>query len=262
MRFGRLAGVFSSIFLVAACGPSAINVPPATDLYKQAVTDQVGQNYGLAIDQYRLFLDHYPIDSRAQDVELRLADSFFADEKWPESIVAYGNFQRMHPTHRDIERIEFRIAAAYYAQMDDLDRDLGAAQNAHERYRNLVYRHAGTPAAKEAEADLATVREHLAARELYVATFYIDRNKPEAGQARVAATLLRYPETVAAREAIARLREVALEQGDTELATLAAAALKDHPRSDENSERDAPLGPNTVALRNRLLQERNPSATP
>ncbi len=247
--------------MILAC-EATVNVPPANELYEKAVSDQKDESYSLAVEQYRMFLDHYPLDPRSKDAELRLADSYFADEAWPEAIVAYANFQRMHPTHHDIDRVEFRIAAAYEAQIDTLDRDLGAAQNAHQRYHSLVLRHAGSPAAQEAQEALAKVREHLAARELYVASFYLDRGKQEAGEARVAATLLRYPETKAARDAIRRLEEFARAEGNTELAELAAAAVKDHPRSQPEAGLDTPLGPATVELRNRLVAQRTTPAAP
>lgn len=208
----------------AACGKDKVKVAPPDELYRQATQDFVEGNYGIAIQTYKYLLDHYPLDERAEEVELRIAEAHFADEAYPEAIAAFSDFQRMHPTSPRLPEVEYNIGKAYMAQMDTIDRDLNAAANAHARFESVILRYPESEYAKQARVQLREVREHLAARELYVAQFYLKRGNRTAGRNRVAILLATYPETDAAREAIQLIASDARAASDEDLAKLADAA--------------------------------------
>src|SRR5262244_588163 len=126
----RLLSLLCVCAVVAACSSEKVHVAPADDLYRQATQDFVDGNYGISIQTYKFLLDHYPLDERAEDIELRIAEAHFADGAYPEAIAAYTDFQRMHPTSPRLPEVEFQIGMAYVGQMDTVDRDLNAAANA------------------------------------------------------------------------------------------------------------------------------------
>jgi len=208
-----------------ACGGSKVQVAPPDELYRQATQDFVDGNYGISIATYKYLLDHYPLDPRAEEVELRIAEAHFADGSYAEAIAAFSDFQRMHPTSPRLPEVEFNIGKAYMAQMDTIDRDLNAAANAHARFESVILRYPESEYANRAREELREVREHLAARELYVAEFYLKKGNHAAGRTRVATLLATYPETDAAREAIALIAADARATGDEDLAKLADAAF-------------------------------------
>ena len=86
------------MIVLAACSSDKVQVAPPDELYRQATQDFVDGNYGISIQTYKYLLDHYPLDDRAEDVELRIAEAHYADEAYPEAIAAFSDFQRMHPT--------------------------------------------------------------------------------------------------------------------------------------------------------------------
>src|SRR5690606_29773970 len=100
-----------------ACGGSKVQVAPPDELYRQATQDFVDGNYGISIATYKYLLDHYPLDPRAEEVELRIAEAHFADGSYAEAIAAFSDFQRMHPTSPRLPEVEFNIGKAYMAQM-------------------------------------------------------------------------------------------------------------------------------------------------
>jgi len=225
-------------------------------LYEQAVLAHANGDYEEAVQQYRTLLDHYPLDPRAEEIELRIAHAHLASEAYPEAIAAFSDFQRMHPTSRHLPEVEYRIGQAYVAQIDTIDRDLGAARNAHHRLQSILARYPRSEFAKEARRQLRGVREHLAGRELYIAEYYFDRDHYGAGWVRTATVLNEFPETVTAAAAARRLAAAAREEGDRNTADLAEAAAAEleesHGEDDETpGVRRAP-GPALSALRAHL----------
>jgi len=236
-----------AVVVASGCSSDKVQVAPPDELYRQATQDYVDGNYGISIQTYKYLLDHYPLDPRAEDVELRIAEAQFADEAYPEAIAAYTDFQRMHPTSPRLAEVEFQIGMAYVGQMDTIDRDLNAAANAHARFESVILRFPNSDYAKRARDELKAVREHLAARELYVAQFYARKGNHYATRTRVATLLVTYPETESAQEAIALIASDARASGDEELAALADAALAGPAEGSTMSHAETVL-----ALRTRL----------
>jgi outer membrane protein assembly factor BamD len=235
-RFTRvvLGGALAAL-LGTACGKSALSVGAPDQLYAQAAQDHANGSYDAAITQYRQLLDHYPLDPRAEEVELRIAHAHLQNNAYPEAIAAFSDFQRMHPTSPHLPEVEYRISESYVLQMDTIDRDLAAGRNAHDRLQSLLRRYPTSEFSGEARAKLTHVREHLASRELYIANFYFAHDRYEAGKVRVATILSQYPETRIAQESAERMADAARAAGDTETARLADAAVAEmasQPRPD------------------------------
>jgi outer membrane protein assembly factor BamD len=242
-RSVSLGLALASLVVVTACSSDKVKVAPPDELYRSATQDFVDGNYGISIETYKYLLDHYPLDDRAEEVELRIAEAHFADEAYPESIAAFADFQRMHPTSPRLPEVEYNIGKAYMAQMDTIDRDLNAAANAHARFESVIARYPDSEYANRARAELRQVREHLASRELYVARFYLGRGNDGAGRTRVATLLATYPETSAARKAIALVGDDARSAGDEDLAQLADAAYAATEGNDTDEVKDGTVAP-------------------
>jgi|SoiMethySBSTD1v2_1073268.scaffolds.fasta_scaffold137508_3 outer membrane protein assembly factor BamD len=249
---------------LAGCGPKVIEVAPADDIYAAATKDFEDEEYTAAVGRYRQFIDHYPLDPRTQEVEYRIAQSLYRDENYPEAIAAFTDFQRTYPTSPRLPEVEYTIAQAYMDQMDAVDRDLASSRNAHDRFRSVILRYPGTEYAEKASAKLQECREHLAERELYVATFYFDRGKLEAGELRVKGLIDHYPDTEAASEALRRLASAASSAGKDDLERLAedAATELDTARAGKaegaSSRESVGAGPSLAALKQALA---NPTPT-
>ena len=261
--------ILGSTLLLGACSKSAMQIDSPDEIYGESVLHHANERHEAAISGYREMLDHYPLDSRAEEVELRIAHAHLANNDYPEAIAAFSDFQRMHPTSTHLPEVEYRLGQAYAEQIDTIDRDQGAAMNAHYRLQSLLARHPDSEFATQARSMLLDVRENLAGREFYIAEFYFERGHYRAGWMRTAKILSQYPETSAAAGAAKRLAEAALENEDQRTAVLAdAAALELMPRTgeeeiDPTSRRRLASGPAVTDLRIHLrtpppIIDRNP----
>jgi outer membrane protein assembly factor BamD len=225
-RTAALACALTAL-VASACGSSKQVAKPADELYDTGKQYQQEEYHDAAIEQYKQLLDHYPLDPRAEEVELAIAQAHYANEAYPEAIAAFSDFQRMHPTSPKQAEVEYTIGQAYGHQMDTIDRDLAAGMNASLRYESVIARFPRSEYADKAREKLRETREHLAARELYIAEFYYRRGKTRAARGRVIELVARYPETDAAREGLQRLADDARSYDDAQLAGLAEAALQE-----------------------------------
>ena len=251
-----MIGFLALLIAGSACNSKRVRVPAADEVYARGTMAHDDESYEAAIREYRFFLDHYPLDPRAEEVERRVADAYFEDGMYPEAIATYGHFQHMHPTSSEQALIEYRIGEAYRLQMDTVDRDLASAQNAHERYRNLALRFPNTNHAKRARDQLAETREHLAQREMYVAEFYADNDQYRAAATRAGEIVLRFPDTAVTEEAVALLQTLAKEENDQTLDTLSGNAMAELKanHAEDGEKRSAFAGPALQLLQLHLEQ--------
>ena len=170
----------------------------------------------------------FPFSKYAAYAELRLADTNFAEEKYAEAVSAYRIFLRGHPTHPEVERgyVNFRICECYVHQMPDdwalsppaYEKDQSTAQDALRELRDFVERFPRSRYIVRARRRLHTVLRRLADHELYVARFYLDRDKPRAAVGRLEGLLQEYPEAGADPEVMLILGETYLKASERDRA--------------------------------------------
>ncbi len=251
-RFALLTAI--AALVAAGCGASRPAVQPADDLYASARQFHEEGLHEAAVDHYKLLLENYPLDPRSQEVELAMAQAHYAAEAYPEAIAAFSDFQRMHPTSPQLPEVEYSIGQAYMDQMSTVDRDLANAANATARFESVAQRFPRSEYADKAREKLRATRDHLAARELYVAEFYYGRGKTRAARGRILELLVKYPDSDSARGALQRLAEDAGSKDDPELVALAEAALAEHPAVEREGAAPAPAvvvakpGPSTASV--------------
>jgi len=227
-RVLALAGaVFWALCFAAACSSTKKPpvVLPADDLYKTANDELEKKHYEAAVRDFKLLIDNYPLDPRAEEVEFKIAIAQYEDRLYPEAIAALSDFQRMHPTSPELPQVEYTIGLCYMGQIRSVDRDLSAATNAAARFQSVFLRYPKSDYAEKARSKYQICREHLAERQLYIARFYFSHRQSQAGRSRVKSLLATYPETVAAKEGVALVAADARRAGDEELVHLADAAL-------------------------------------
>ena len=95
----------------------------------------------------------------------------------------------------------FQIGRSCYSQIDEVDRDPGAASDAVAAFSKLLKAFPGSPYTQEARARRMAALNFLANHEFHVATFYIRTNELDQAENRLRFLLYNYPETSVARAA-------------------------------------------------------------
>ena len=218
------------IALVAALVGCAGKKPPvpADQLWSEGNESFEDEAYDYAIQKYKALLDQYPFDPHAEEAELKIAQAYYAAQRYPEAIAAFGNFERMHPTSQFLPSTEYHRGLAYLAQYSTADRDQQAITNALTTFRNINDRFPGTPWAERSQLRMRECREALARHEAQVATYYLEKDSMRAAESRLRGLLAQYPETDAAAETLYAFGRAYEAREDSDAAKLAFATIVRH----------------------------------
>ena len=135
----------------------------------------------------------YPYSRYAALSELRSADCELEQMHYAESIRQYRAFIRARPTHPDIDYAHFRVAVAYFRQIPQdfflspprEERDQGPTRSALRIFVRFAREYPESEHLAEAARMQREVMALLARHELYVADYYLGRDRPRASIARL-----------------------------------------------------------------------------
>ena len=182
--------------------PDFEDVPPASELYQNGIdklndkwmlwifprTDYVG-----AIEDFQAIIDNYPYSDFAVQAELRIADSYFEDQRFEEALSYYRDFSDLHPQNEKVPYTILRSAECHYRQSATIDRDQTATRDAMGYLERLLRDYPYAPETRGGEQMLLELRGRLARSVLARGDFYMNRNEHQAAAERYRSLLNDYP---------------------------------------------------------------------
>lgn len=186
---------------------------------------------------YQEIQEKAPDKSYDADIMLRIADTYFGEEKYDEALVEYQAFLNFHPVHRNAAYAQFQIAMCSFKQLPTIDRDPVIVRTALREFEKLIQKYPDSLYADRASRNIATCREHLSQYELYVAKFYYKKGSYQAALGRLENMLKDYPDSLAEKDALYHAGLAYREIGDRSRATAVLDRLaKKYPSMQEKAE--------------------------
>jgi len=171
-------------------------------------------DYKTAVRAYTDLKDWYPFSKYAILAELKIADAHYNLEEYNEAIIAYEEFERMHPRNEAIPNVIYKIGLCWFDQIDTVDRDNTPAKNSLTQFLRLLEQYSDSEFSEKAQKKIALCHENLAGHELYVANFYMKTKKYNAALQRFEYLVETYPASKEGQEALNKIPECrALIQG-------------------------------------------------
>ena len=206
-KFLKMGVVFWALLgLVVSCSHTEVDRNNPDSMFGAAEEAFEDERYLIAIEKYRDIKNRFPYSPRAVDAELRIADSFFAQESYLEAESAYSIFKELHPTHSKSDYVQYRIGLSFYNQIpDDAARDLSAAHRAIDAFSTLMEKYPSSSYLEPTKKFIAEARRRLAEYRRYVADFYFRRRHFLSASYRYAALLQDFPNLGYDEEALFRL---------------------------------------------------------
>jgi outer membrane protein assembly factor BamD len=142
---------------------------------------------------FRRIRSEYPYSRYAALSELRIADCHLIQNQYTEAISAYRAFIRHRPAHSEVPYANFKIAESNYRQIPgdfflsppSHERDQSATHRALRELRRFILDYPDNEYVDEARDMVRTALTQLARHELYVAEFYLTRDRPRAAVGRL-----------------------------------------------------------------------------
>ncbi len=185
---------------------------PPDQLYQRAQEALSDEDWPAARKILDRIRDDHPFSQYAVEAELLEADLAYAQELFQEAAASYRSFEELHPTHPKVSYALFRRGMAYTEMSMPKDRDQTATRNAAEAFEKLLYAYPESEYATPGRAQLTEARARLAAHELYVARYYVRRDKVDAALQRLQTLVQTYPESPVTDEALKLALELQTER--------------------------------------------------
>ncbi|MFZ5569392.1 MAG: outer membrane protein assembly factor BamD [Thermodesulfobacteriota bacterium] len=188
---------FIILVLFSMAGCSWFQTEPdksAEELAQEGKEYFASERYKKAIDSYKRLKDWYPFSKYATEAELKIADAHFEIEEYTDAILAYEEFENLHPTNENTPYVIYQIGYCYFVQVDTIDRDQSTAQKALETFDRLMKSYPRDPYSIRAQEHRKVCLKNLTGNEIYVGLFYYNEKRYQAAMHRFKSVITDYPD--------------------------------------------------------------------
>jgi outer membrane protein assembly factor BamD len=199
-----LSACLITLMLFSGCAwfGKSKNEKQAFELIQDGVEYYDSGRYKQALANFEQLKNWYPFSKYAILAELKIADAHYHLNQYPEAIVAYEEFERLHPRNEAIPYVVYQIGMCHFEQMDAIDRDQTPALKALEVFRRLVQQFPDDPHAQLARSHIVVCMQSITGHELYVGRFYFKAKNYKAAMQRFLTVVTQYPDVGGHYEAL------------------------------------------------------------
>ncbi|MCF8054418.1 MAG: outer membrane protein assembly factor BamD [Deltaproteobacteria bacterium] len=193
LLFGGCAGIRENIWDWRKQAASVAETPPQEIFVKAEYYFTEGL-FKKAREEFSKIKQFHPLNTEfVMKAEIRIADSYYRSAEYMDAIISYNDFMNLYPNSPEIPYCIYQIANCNYAQVQPFDRDQRYTEEAIKEFGKLLFRFPDSKYTLAARQKIRDCEERLAKRELYVAEFYIKKEKYPAAIARLDYLLATYP---------------------------------------------------------------------
>lgn len=203
----------------------ALNPDPPSKMFADADALMSKGKYEDAAKKFEDVDREHPYSPEARRAIVMSAYAYYKAGKLPEAIASSERYTTMHPGTKEAPLAHHIIASAYFDQMREPDRDQEGARKALAEYKTLKTRYPDSKYAREADNRIRLCEDTLAAQEMQVGRYYMDRKNFVAAINRFKTVVSDYQTTAHVEEALYRLTAAYLSLGIASEAQSVAAVL-------------------------------------
>lgn len=250
----RILAVFVCLFLgwtLAACGlldekADETKGWSAQKLYAEARRSLDARSYEQAVNYYQKLEGRYPYGRFAQQAQMELAYAYYKDKDPAGAVTAAERFIKNHPNHPNVDYLYYLKGLAnfnedlgiggFFTGQDMSERDPKAARDAFDAFKELVIKFPDSKYTPDAIARMNYLVNALAAHEVHVARYYVNRGAYLAAVNRAQFAIKTYPQAPANEEGLHLMVQAYEALGMKDLRDDAARVLmKNFPASKPGS---------------------------
>ena len=175
----------------------------------------------------------YPQSLWAPRSTLMAAYAYYSQLYFNDAIFELERFLDKYKNHPNTDYAYYLVAIWHYNQIVDEKKDLGEILKAKTYFQIIIKDFPSTDFAEDSKFKLELIEEILASKELYLANYYLDREKWIPAMNRFKKIVNDYDTTIYIEEALYRLVELNYKLGLTDEAQKYAAVLGYNYQSSE-----------------------------
>ena len=244
VMYQKIAYSFLIIILILSCSKKKdleLNIPvdaeKSFEIYKEAVASLNRGDYFYASKKFSEAEAILPQIEFSAKASLMSSYCLYIINFYPEATANLERFINQYPADKNIAYAHYLIAISLYEQILDEKKNIEPLLQSKEKIQYFLQNFPDTEYALDLKFKLDLVNTQLAAKEMYVAKYYITTQKWIPAINRLKFIVNDYSDTVFIEEALHRLVEVYYRVGLIEEAKAAAAILGYNYNSSEWYER-------------------------
>jgi outer membrane protein assembly factor BamD len=212
------------MMVLAGCAEKK-EVFDAAAVFKDAEVSLQKGAFEKARKGYQEIQEKSPDKSYDAALMLRVADTYYGEEKYDEALVEYQAFLNYHPVNKDAAYAQYQIAMCSFNQFTTIDRDPEPTRTALKEFQRLIKKFPKSVYEEEARKNMAICSDRIAEYELYVGRFYHKKGSYKSAIGRLEKLLRDYPGSSAEKDALYYSGLSYAKRGDREQALVAFDAL-------------------------------------
>ncbi len=214
--------ILFTYLIISGCGQKKVEVKPLEDTnidsqmikaYNDGLTALDNNNYMLAVKKFGEAEILYPQSIWAPRSALMTAYSYYVYGRYFDTIFELERFLKTYPEHNRQNYAYYLLGLAYYEQIVDEKKDLEPIINSKKYFQIIINEYPSSEYAADAEFKLDLIKEILAAKEMYLGRYYVEKEKWIPAINRYKTILENYDDTIYVEEAIHRLVEIHYKVG-------------------------------------------------
>jgi len=205
--------------------PEVINDVPAEQIYNDGLGRMANSDYAGASKKFALIDKYYPYTDMARKGLLMTAYTNYQGHDYDGAVSNAKRYIEQNPKSDDAAYAQYIMAMSYYNQIPDVSRDQDRTEKAAQALQQLIQSYPKSEYTDDARFKLQVVLDNLAAHEMFIGRFYLEKRQYTAAINRFRAVVARYQTTRQIEEALERLTEAYFALGITSEAQTAAAVL-------------------------------------
>jgi outer membrane protein assembly factor BamD len=198
---------------------------PSEKLYDEGLGRMKSSDYEGATKKFGAIEKQEPRSEWARKALIMTAYANYEGQKWDDAISASRRYLATFPNTKDAAYAQYLYAMSNYNQIPDVTRDQDRSERALTALQELVQKYPTSEYASDARQRIQVARDQLAAREMEVGRYYLNRRNYTAAINRFRDVVAKYQTTRHIEEALMRLTEAYMALGITGEAQTAAAVL-------------------------------------
>ena len=150
----------------------------------------------------------YPQSDLAPKSALMAAYSYYIQDYYEDCIMELDRFLKIYPKNKNLDYAYYMLGVVFYEQIVDEKKDTFSILKAKDYFQYLIKNYPNTEYAFDAAFKIELIEDILAAKELYVGRYYVDRKKWIPAINRFKNVVNDYDTTIYVEEALYRLVEI------------------------------------------------------